>query len=163
MKFRFVPVVVVPVVPAMLVVLVVPVVLVMMAVLSAFAAQETASAQQAQSVWDGIYTEEQAARGEPLYAEECASCHGPDLLGGEMAPSLADGEFLWAWNGLSVGELFERLRTSMPEGDPRSVSRRQKADILAFMLFANEFPAGEKELASRTEMLNQIKFEAVKQ
>ena len=133
------------------------------AFLATLAAQPTVAAQQAQSVWDGIYTEEQAERGELLYAQKCAECHGSDLEGLELTPSLVGGEFVWAWNGLSVGDLFERLRVSMPDGNPRSVSRQQKADILAFILSLNEFPVGEKELASRTEQLTQIKFEAIKQ
>ncbi len=125
-------------------------------------ARETGAAQQALSVWDGIYTEGQANRGEPLYASECASCHGPNLEGGETAPTLMGGEFTWNWTGLSVGDLFERLRVSMPQGTPGAVSRQQKADILAFVLSKNEFPAGETELANRTEFLAEIAFLAVK-
>jgi len=113
---------------------------------------------QARSVWDGIYTQEQAERGEPFYQESCAECHGSDLSGGETAPGLDGGEFVWNWNGLSVGDLFERLRVSMPQGVPSSVSRREKADILAFLLEANGFPAGDTELANRTNMLNGISF-----
>lgn len=120
------------------------------------------SARQAQSVWDGVYTAEQAQRGEPLYQQSCAECHGPDLSGGEMSPGLVGGEFVWNWNGLSVGDLFERLRVSMPQGEPGSVSRQEKADILAFLLEANDFPAGDTELANRTGMLAGITFLAQK-
>ena len=79
-----------------------------------------------------------------------------------MAPSLDGGEFVWNWSGLSVGDLFERLRISMPQGKPGSVSRQEKADILAFLLKANEFPVGDTELANRTEMLAGINFLAEK-
>ena len=120
------------------------------------------AARQAQSVWDGIYTAEQAQRGEPLYQQSCAECHGPDLAGGEMSPGLVGGEFVWNWNGLSLGDLFERLRVSMPQGVPGSVSRQEKADILAFLLEANDFPAGDTELANRTGMLAGINFLAEK-
>ncbi|MFQ5742797.1 MAG: c-type cytochrome [Acidobacteriota bacterium] len=126
-------------------------------------APEALAAQQAQTVWDGIYTKEQAERGGSLFAQKCASCHGPDLGGGEMAPALTGSEFVWNWNGLSIGDLFERMRVSMPQDGPRKVSRKQKADILAFILSANKFPVGKRELASRTEMLRQIKFEALEQ
>ena len=119
-------------------------------------------ARQAPSVWDGIYTAEQAERGAPLYQQSCAECHGPDLAGGEMSPGLVGGEFVWNWNGLSVGDLFERLRVSMPQGVPGSVSRQEKADILAFLLEANDFPAGDTELANRTGMLTGIAFLAEK-
>ena len=70
------------------------------------------------SIWDGIYTEEQATRGQGLYSQECASCHGGELTGGEMAPPLAGGEFLAGWDGLTVGDLFERIRISMPQNTP---------------------------------------------
>lgn len=116
------------------------------------------AARQVQSVWDGVYTVEQAQRGAPLYQQSCAECHGPDLAGGEMSPGLVGGEFVWNWNGLSVGDLFERLRVSMPQGMPNSVSRQEKADILAFLFEANDFPAGDTELASRTGMLAGINF-----
>ncbi len=117
-------------------------------------------ASQARSVWDGVYTVEQAQRGAVLYVEACAECHGPDLSGGEMSPGLAGGEFAWNWNGLSVGDLFERLRVSMPQGVPGSVNRQDKADILAYMFEMNGFPAGESELANRTALLAGIAFVA---
>jgi mono/diheme cytochrome c family protein len=120
-----------------------------------------AAAGQSRTTWDGIYTEEQAARGEGLYQDWCASCHAPDMSGGDLAPALVGGEFVWNWSGITVGQLFDRLRISMPQENPSSVTRSQKADILAFMLFVNEFPSGEHELADRTQMLEQIMFEAL--
>ena len=122
---------------------------------------EGAARAQTKTVWDGIYTEEQAARGEPLYQEWCASCHAPDLSGGDLAPGLVGGEFTWNWSGLTVGQLFERLRISMPQENPASVSRAEKADILAFMLRANDFPTGDQDLADRAEILEQFMWEAV--
>ena len=116
------------------------------------------SAQDAKSQWDGVYTAEQAKRGETLYAEKCASCHGPDLNGGEMAPGLIGGEFMANWNDLSLGDLFERMRISMPQNDPGSLSRQQNADVLAYMLQRGRFPEGKAELASQAEVLNQYKF-----
>ena len=118
------------------------------------------AARQVRSVWDGVYTAEQAQRGAVRYVDACAECHGPDLSGGEMAPGLAGGEFAWNWNGLSVGDLFERLRISMPQGVPGSVNRQDKADILAYMFEMNGFPAGESELATRTAPLAGIAFAA---
>jgi cytochrome c len=114
------------------------------------------------SVWDGVYTQVQADRGKTAYAEQCASCHGAELSGGEMAPPLAGGEFTSGWDGLTVGDLFERIRVSMPQNAPGSLSGQQNADILAFMLAQNKFPAGQTELAKETAALKQIKFEAKK-
>ncbi len=114
------------------------------------------------SIWDGIYTEEQATRGQGLYSQECASCHGGELTGGEMAPPLAGGEFLAGWDGLTVGDLFERIRISMPQNNPGSLSGQQNADILAFMFKASKFPTGTTELAKDAGILKQIKFEVKK-
>jgi cytochrome c len=118
-------------------------------------------AQSARSVWDGVYTGEQAKRGATLYAAGCASCHGSALNGGESAPPLTGSEFFSNWNGLTVGDLFERIRVSMPADNPGKLSREQDADILAFMLSMNQFPEGKTELEHRTEVLKQIRFEAV--
>lgn len=118
------------------------------------------AAQTTRSVWDGVYSQEQADRGRALYARECAACHGAELSGGEEAPPLTGAAFLANWNGLTVGDLFERIRVSMPEGKPGSLSRQTNADILAYILGANQFPAGKTDLPTGTEFLKQIRFEA---
>ena len=120
-------------------------------------AQDTAT-----SVWDGVYTEEQAQRGDLVYAKSCAECHGTALEGIDDSPPLAGSDFLWDWNELSVGDLFERVRVSMPDGKANSVSRQEKADALAFILQTNEFPAGDTEIAPSTEALRPIAILAVK-
>jgi len=114
------------------------------------------------SVWDGVYTQDQADRGKALYSQECASCHGPELSGGEMAPPLAGGEFMAGWDGLTVGDLFERIRISMPQNAPGSLSGQQNADILSFVMSANKFPAGTTELPKEAGILKTISFTAKK-
>jgi cytochrome c len=116
------------------------------------------SPEGSRSVWDGVYSQDQAKRGGALYAKECASCHGNELSGGEEAPPLAGDGFLSNWNGLTVGDLFERIRKSMPQQRPGSLSRQTNADILSFMLQVNQFPAGKKEMDTQTEMLKQIRI-----
>ncbi len=123
---------------------------------------QTAAPSGPRSVWDGVYTEEQAKRGEPLCNAECTFCHGTKLTGGESAPPLVGGEFLSNWNGLTLGALFERIRLTMPQDTPSRLSRQQKADILAYILSINKFPAGKAELQQKTELLKEIKFEANK-
>ena len=114
------------------------------------------------SIWDGVYTEAQATRGKALYSQECASCHGSELTGGEMAPPLSGGEFMSGWDGLTVGDLFERIRISMPQNAPGSLSGQQNADILSFVFNANKFPAGQTELPKEAGILKTIKFEVKK-
>ena len=114
------------------------------------------------SVWDGVYTEEQAKRGEPISIAKCAQCHGAKLTGGESAPPLVGGEFLSNWNGLTLDVLFERIRLTMPPDGPARIGRQQKTDILAYILSINKFPAGNTELQQKTELLKDIQFEARK-
>jgi DNA-binding beta-propeller fold protein YncE/mono/diheme cytochrome c family protein len=138
------------------------------AVPSSVLAKQTALSQQApapssteptQSVWDGIYTKEQASRGGALYAQRCTRCHAPDLTGGETAPALNSGEFKSNWSGLSIDDLFERIKVSMPQDNPGSLSRQQTADIVAFLLSKGGFPEGKSEVAREAEVLKTIRFE----
>jgi mono/diheme cytochrome c family protein len=123
----------------------------------------TASAQETtSSVLDGVYTEVQAARGAAGFAQICAVCHGASLGGVGEAPALVGAQFVSDFNGLTVGDLFERIRTTMPLNNPGVLNRDQCADILAFMLKANGYPAGERELYRRSEFLNTIRFEAAR-
>ncbi len=122
----------------------------------------TPHAAQTKSVVDGVYTEAQATRGAEAYTKDCSSCHGDGLEGDGFAPGLAGSEFLSNWNGTSVGDLFDRIRVSMPPSNPGSVSPQAKADIVAHLLKANKFPPGEAELVKETEALKQIKLELPK-
>src|SRR5262245_15238823 len=116
--------------------------------------------QTSRSVWDGVYTEEQAKRGEALYGRECASCHGADLTGADEIAALSGPAFLANWDGLTVGDLSERVRVSMPPNKTGRLSRQQIADILCHVLSVNGFPAGKTELDPKAELLKQIRIEA---
>jgi mono/diheme cytochrome c family protein len=120
-------------------------------------------AQESHSLWDGVYTQEQAKRGEATYGERCAQCHGADLMSGDSVPPLAGTDFLSTWNTKTVGDLFDRIRTSMPADQPGTLNRQQTADIVAYLLSANKFPAGKTELATQSDSLKQIQFDAFKQ
>jgi len=120
------------------------------------------STQPSRSVWDGVYTEKQAERGKTLYSQGCAACHGAEMTGGEEAPPLAGPAFLANWDGLTVGDLSERIRVSMPPNNPKSLNRQHIADILSHMLNVNGFPIGKTELDPKTELLKQIRIEATR-
>jgi mono/diheme cytochrome c family protein len=122
----------------------------------------TPTAFQGSSVNDGVYSEEQAARGAATYTKECSSCHGEGLGGDGFAPALTGPEFLGNWNGTSIGDLFDRVRVSMPPSNPAAVSAQSKADIIAHVLKSNKYPAGKVELAKDVEPLKQIKFDLPK-
>jgi mono/diheme cytochrome c family protein len=122
----------------------------------AFAAASVTVAQQSKTLWDGIYTDEQAARGETLYAERCAKCHGDTLGGQESAPALTGTTFYSNWEGEMLEPLFDRLRTTMPQDKPGSLSRSQNADILAHMLKAGGYPAGATPLNGQAGAMASI-------
>jgi mono/diheme cytochrome c family protein len=115
-------------------------------------------AQATRTVWDGVYSREQQQRGRALYDERCSTCHGTELGGGEMAPPLAGGAFQSNWDGLSVGDLAERIRISMPQGNEGSLGRQQVSDIMAAIFAANEYPAAQTELPKDLEPLKLIQI-----
>jgi S-disulfanyl-L-cysteine oxidoreductase SoxD len=104
----------------------------------------TSVAQAPATVWDGVYTEEQAKRGGPTYQTFCAPCHGDQLLGQESAPALVGDAFNSNWEGTMLSDLFDRIRTTMPQNQPGALSRAQTADVVAFILQSGKFPAGTK-------------------
>ena len=131
-------------------------------VVVALGAIAAGQAPATRTVWYGVYTADQAKRGEPLYGQQCGACHGATLEGGEMAPSLTGGAFHANWNGLSLGDLVERIRISMPQNNPGSLNRQQCTDIVAFILKAGGIPEGTAELPRELELLKQITFYGTK-
>jgi len=115
------------------------------------------SGQAQKTVWDGVYTEEQAKRGADVYAEKCAMCHGDSLGGVESAPALTGPAFYANWEGETLNALFERIRMSMPQDNPGSLSRTQNADIIAHMLRVGGYPAGSTALEGQAGTLTGIK------
>jgi quinoprotein glucose dehydrogenase len=91
-----------------------------------------------------------------LYAEQCAKCHGDTLGGQESAPALTGTTFYSNWEGEMLEPLFDRLRTTMPQDKPGSLSRSQNADILAHMLQAGGYPAGATPLNGQAGAMASI-------
>lgn len=121
----------------------------------ALQAQETT-----RTTWDGVFTVEQAERGGQIYQGMCASCHGPQLDGVDAAPGLNGGSFYANWNGVSVGDMANRVRVSMPANTPGTMNRQQVADVLAYIFSRNDMPAGEQELPRQLAYLRAIAFKA---
>jgi mono/diheme cytochrome c family protein len=109
---------------------------------------------QTKTVWDGVYTAAQADRGLKLYTENCATCHGAEMVAGAGAPSLAGPEFQFSWNKKPASELFDYMKSFMPPGQPGGLTDPQYADIVAVLLRANKFPeSATAELpATKTEL-----------
>ncbi|MGE3403234.1 MAG: c-type cytochrome [Vicinamibacterales bacterium] len=100
----------------------------------------TNASGQTKTVWDGVYTAAQAERGNTLYQENCAACHGAEYTAGAGAPSLAGPEFQFSWNKKPAGELFDYMKSFMPPGQPGALTDQQYSEIVAALLRANKFP-----------------------
>jgi len=103
------------------------------------------------TVWDGVYTAAQAERGRGFYSEHCAQCHGADLQGGEYR-ALTGDRFWTSWQGTTVDRLLAHVSTNMPHSEDGSLKgtlgTSVYADIVAYILSRNEFPAGSSELSA---------------
>jgi mono/diheme cytochrome c family protein len=117
--------------------------------------QEAATAVPA-TVWDKVYTADQATRGKDAYMAECSACHSEDVGGSGYAPALKGDEFSSAWNNKTVGDFFERIRKLMPPDNPGSLTPEKYRDIIAFVLQENKYPAGDRELSVDLAALRQI-------
>lgn len=122
----------------------------------------SAFVQSTKSVWSGVYTSEQATRGGDLYHGKCAECHGDDLEGIERAPALAGGAFGQRWDGAALKKLFERMEAMPPDNPAARLAPKQSIDILAFLLSANNIPAGKSALVADKDALAAITYNSQK-
>jgi len=120
-------------------------------------------AQESKSVNDGVYTADQAKRGEAIYKEQCSACHGDNLEGSGPMPPLAGKDFLANWQGKTVGDLYEKTSTTMPASAPGTLTPEQAADVVSFLLSKDNYPAGSAALEGKMEPLLKIKLDAPKQ
>jgi mono/diheme cytochrome c family protein len=114
------------------------------------------------SVWDGVFTEAQARRGQAVYPGACGVCHGRRLNGApedpdmRSTPPLARARFLRVWEGRSLATLFEYTRATMPEDNPSSLTEQEYVDVIAYMLTVGGMPAGEDELQPDPQSLARV-------
>jgi S-disulfanyl-L-cysteine oxidoreductase SoxD len=118
----------------------------------AYAAQDTGSGPAAHSTLEGVYTSEQAARGEKTYGMNClGGCHNK--------ASHVGAAFKQNWNGHQLKELYERIKDTMPDDNPGALSEKESIDVVSYMLKANGIPAGKTDLAPDKNALAKIKIE----
>jgi quinoprotein glucose dehydrogenase len=117
----------------------------------------TAQAPQVRTVWDGVYTVEQASAGEGAFAGNCARCHGVSLEGGQ-GPALAGERFIRSYETDTVRRLFEYMSLRMPQGAPGSLRQDEYLAMSAFVLQANGFPAGASPLVPDLATLSTIQI-----
>jgi len=108
----------------------------------------------------GVYAADQVARGETVYKDQCAACHGDNLEGSGPMPPLAGPDFLANWKGKTLGDLFEKTQTTMPATAPGTLTPEQTADLLAYLLKSSNFAAGTMPLQGKMEALLPITIDA---
>jgi mono/diheme cytochrome c family protein len=113
------------------------------------------SAGQSPTAGQGVYSEAQAKRGQAVYKEKCAACHG-EALGGELGPPLSGDDFVRLWGTRPLSDLVNKIRDTMPANEPGTLTRQQSADLVAHILQVGKYPAGTAELAADEAALKQI-------
>jgi mono/diheme cytochrome c family protein len=109
-------------------------------------------------IWDGVFTAAQASRGKAALSQNgCNGCHGAELAG-DRGPSLIGDRFLKAWENGSVNKLFSKIKDTMPPLNAEQVSPATKADIVAYLLEVNGFPAGSSDLPADTAALDSVQI-----
>jgi len=110
------------------------------------------------TVWDGVYTEVQAARGKAAYEAQCAFCHQSDLRGQGFAPGLIEDTFASRWQDGNLGDLLTIVKVTMPQDKPASLTDEEYGAIVAYLLQANRYPAGQQELHPDPAALKGVVF-----
>ncbi len=132
--------------------------------LAAGSISAAADQEPAVSVWSGVYSDEQAGRGEQVYRRRCRKCHRGDLSGdgalqgdgSEVVPSLVGVSFEQRWDAATVADLFLTVSRAMPWDAPGSVSPQQNIDVVSYLLKMNGMPPGADELPAETERLDRV-------
>jgi mono/diheme cytochrome c family protein len=122
-----------------------------LAAVAAISAQETK-----RTIWDGVFTEAQATRGQQSYRQSCMACHKEDLLGDGSAPALAGAAFSQRWVGSTVDDMVQIIRSSMPQDAPDSLGMPAYVDVVSYLIKVNGGPAGATDLPTESAALKQI-------
>jgi mono/diheme cytochrome c family protein len=125
-------------------------------------AATTSRPAAARSTLDGVFNDEQVARGKKFYLNSCARCHGDTLNGNDDAVALRGAEFITPWSNKAVSELVEYTRTQMPGDSPGNLPRKEVTDIVVYLLSANGMPAGKAELSSELDELKRVQIQVKK-
>jgi mono/diheme cytochrome c family protein len=114
------------------------------------------------TVWDGVYTADQAARGQALYKTHCGYCHRDDLIGGGSeagAPALKGPIFTIRWRDQPIADMFVTIGTTMPQNKPDTLTPQVVIDIVSFLLKSNNMPPGNAELPADLDALKTVFME----
>jgi hypothetical protein len=97
-----------------------------------------------------FYTVAQATRGSGLFRDNCVSCHASSEFSGSS--------FVRRWTNRAVRDIYEFVLYSMPDDNPGGLPQQTYADIIAYFLQMNDFPAGDTELPPSLDALTGMKM-----
>jgi mono/diheme cytochrome c family protein len=123
---------------------------------SMLGAPVAARQESRRTIWDGVFSDAQATRGQGAYARACATCHAEDLLGAGNAPALVGEPFLGRFDRATTDDVVQVIRQTMPQEAPDSLGAETYVDIVSYLLKANGSPAGASDLPSDRMALKQI-------
>src|SRR5215510_11547096 len=126
--------------------------------LSFLPANAAAQENKPKKIWDGIFTSVQARRGKAEFDQTCSRCHNLALIGSERGPAIKGATFLSHWDKGSLADLFVKIRDTMPEGGPGTLSEDIKIDILTYILQQNGFPEGVDTLKKDVSALEDVRL-----
>lgn len=121
-------------------------------------ATQRARTEPGHTVWDSVYTDSQATRAESTYSQSCAKCHGSALEGAQDGGPLVGADFLANWDGMTLSDLHDKIRSTMPPDTPNTIPPSQVADLVALVLARNHFPSGTTPLTADAARLKDIKI-----
>jgi mono/diheme cytochrome c family protein len=110
------------------------------------------------SIWEGVFSQAQARRGEEGYRSRCAGCHGPELVAKGYAVNLTGPAFTFGWQRKTIANRFLIIRETMPPNN-LTLSGQEYVDIVSYILEFNGYPAGEQELEPDLAQLARIVIE----
>jgi mono/diheme cytochrome c family protein len=111
---------------------------------------------ESRSARAGVFTAAQAKRGKAEYLMHCAMCHRDDLGGSDRSPALVGTTFMANWADKTLADLVDRIQTTMPQGDPGTLTRKVSVDIATYLLDANDYPTGPQELPEDVDALQHL-------
>src|SRR5687768_212593 len=112
-----------------------------------------AGAQSAEPrIWQGVYSEAQAARGKEVFTANCVRCHAQDLAG-VTGPALKGDRFHQTFGSEPIDRLFIKVRDTMPPNYGDTITDQNKLDAITYILQYNGFPSGPNDLKLASEDL----------
>ena len=115
------------------------------------AQDSAAAAAPERPLTSGVYSAKQVERGEGVYKTSCQSCHAKTEYTGD--------KFKVAWVSKTAFDIFNQVRTEMPEDNPGSLERQEYVDVVAYIFSLNAYPAGANDLPGDDDGLKKIRID----